>query len=70
MINYFAYFFLQLPISLPEGRHSHVAINLRFGLLIIGGLTSEMKNTSFPLILKYDEWSISSYEICDIVNRR
>ena len=34
--------FLQLPVTLPEGRHSHCALHYGKGLIITGGLNSAM----------------------------
>lgn len=54
----------QLPVSLPNGRHSHLAVEYQSSVLIIGGLNTELSSLSSCLQLNEDKghWSLETLE--------
>ncbi len=50
---------LQVPIHLPEKRHSHTAAVTNSGIFVTGGLTKNMKHLHSVIMINYqDIWSL------------
>lgn len=64
--------FLQFPFSLPEGRHSHCAINTDSGIIITGGLTRNMNPVPIPVVIKYfdSDWCLSPVKFDFLIDSR
>ena len=61
---------MQLPLCLPEGCHSHVAIGYENKVLVIGGLTEDLRPLASCLQLEQQDqtsdiklWDIKSLEL-------
>ena len=59
-LTYCSYCFLQLPVTLPEGRHSHCTLQYGKGVIIAGGLNSAMVPIGSCLHLSWsaDGWCL------------
>ena len=59
-LTYCYYCFLQLPVTLPEGRHSHCTLQYGKGVIIAGGLNSAMVPIGSCLHLSWsaDGWCL------------
>lgn len=66
--------FAQLPISLPEGRHSHAAVKDVNDVLIIGGLGLNLKHVNTCLRLHHDydsgSWSSGNFHLAFHISTR
>ncbi|XP_003382658.1 PREDICTED: tRNA wybutosine-synthesizing protein 4-like [Amphimedon queenslandica] len=52
----------KLPVSLPEGRHSHLAVNYKSSVLIFGGLNADLSPVSTCLQLSEDKSHLMAVE--------
>ena len=57
-------FYVQIPLILPEGRHSHMAIKTKAGIVISGGLGENMNHVYNTVVIIYenDVWTLSTIE--------